>query len=159
VANGQYFPPGRGGNDPARQAAIQQLGKVPVSRPDVQRSAPGPGPGLATPQLGPGVAGPPMAGPGGMPGEGGIPQVGNKVAFYLMNAFDEIIKTPQNAQQNISAVQQFVMSVAELHNPQGAGPGGQAPVAGPPAPGPGMAGPPGPGMAMAGAPAGGPSLV
>ena len=119
-----FYPPGRGGNDPARQAAIQQLGRVPVSRPDVQAQAP---------QMGqPGM---------GQPGaQGGNPQLGNEVAFHLSNAFQALAQTGPTP-ENLSAVKQFVYSIAELNAP-GSTQGGQAPgqqmAGGPPQMQPGM---------------------
>ena len=121
---GAFYPPGRGGNDPARQAAIQQLGRVPVSRPDVQAQAP---------QMGqPGM---------GQPGaQGGNPQLGNEVAFHLSNAFQALAQTGPTP-ENLSAVKQFVYSIAELNAP-GSTQGGQAPgqqmAGGPPQMQPGM---------------------
>lgn len=124
MANGQYFPPGRGGNDPARQAAIQQLSKVPTSRPDVQAPAPGPGP-----MQGPAPQGvvQPMAQGMGMGNQ--PPQ--NEVAFHLANAFQAFVQSGPSV-ENLSAVQQFVESIMELNNPQAMQQAGQAAPAGAP---------------------------
>ena len=127
MANGTgYFPPGRGGNDPARQAAIQQLGRIPTSRPDVQAQAPP----MMPPQQQPGLATGPlmeqqMGGPAGGV-QGGNPQLGNEVAFHLSNAFQALVKSPPSM-ESLSAVKQFVQSVVQLHSGQGQqGQGGQA---------------------------------
>ena len=119
---GGFFPPGRGGNDPARQAAIQQLSKVPVSRPDVQRQGPM-GQGPPGQGLGPGQGMGPGNGPQGS--VAGNSQLGNEVAFHLSNAFEALTKTGPTP-ENLSAIKQFVYSISELAQP-GQAQGGQAP--------------------------------
>lgn len=134
MANG-YFPPGRGGNDPARQAAIQQLSRVPVSRPDVQAQAPPVPPQAAPGGAAPGGAatGPMMQQAGMQPGPAGISPSGlpgsSAVAFHLASAFQALVQEGPSM-ENLAAVKQFVYSIAQLHSPQAAQ-GGQATPAGP----------------------------